>query len=327
MPGYVNMALIRFKHWTPKRWQDQPYLHVIPIYGAKTQYAVGPDGAALLDKDGTQFVQQFTGTFLYYARAVDSTMLVTLSALASEQASPTKKTMEKVMTFLDYAASQEEAMITYHASDMVLACHSGESYLSELGARSRSGGNFFLSSNAAIPANNGAVLNIAQIIKAVMRSAAEAEIGAIYINAREAVPQIMTLSDIGHPQPRTPMQTNNLAAHDVVTNNVQPRRTKAMDMIFHWLQCRDAQGQFRYYWKPGTMNLEDYWTKHHPSSHHKNIRSSVLAPMKDLIEFWARHMASTEKMQAQKKTQLTNMNQFKSITRMLEEKTVRASVA
>ena len=91
-----------------------------------------------------------------------------------------------------------------------------------------------MSSNAAIPANNGAVLNISQIIKTVMTSAAEAEIGAMYINAREAVPQIMTLSEMGHPQ---------------------PRRIKAMDMRFHWIRCRDAQGQFRYYWKPGTMNL------------------------------------------------------------------------
>ena len=88
---------------------------------------------------------------------------------------------------------------------MVLACHSDASYLSEPGARSRAGGNFFLSSNAAMLANNGAVLNIAQIIKAVMASAAEAEIGAMYRNAREVVPQRMTLSEMGHSHPRTPM--------------------------------------------------------------------------------------------------------------------------
>ena len=98
------------------------------------------------------------------------------------------------MTFLDYAASQEKAVIAYHASDMVLAYHIDASYLSEPGARSRVGGHFFMSSNAAMPSKNGDVLNIAQIIKTVIKSAAEAEIGAMYINAREAVPQIMTLS-------------------------------------------------------------------------------------------------------------------------------------
>ena len=56
--------------------------------------AVGPNGTALLDKDGNRSVQQFTGTFLYYARAVDSTILVALSALASEQASPKQRNGE-----------------------------------------------------------------------------------------------------------------------------------------------------------------------------------------------------------------------------------------
>ena len=148
--------------------------------------------------------------------------------------------MKKVFLFLDYTASQEEAVVTYHASDMVLACHSDASYLSEPGAHSHAGGNSPLSNDATIPANNVAVLNIAKIIKTVMTLAAEEEIGAMFINAREAVPQRMTLVDMGHPQPRTPMQTENSAVHAVVTNNLQPRITKAMDMIFQWLRCRDA---------------------------------------------------------------------------------------
>ena len=70
-----------------------------------------------------------------------------------------------------------------------------------------------MSSNAAMPANNGAVLNIAQIIKTVITSAAEAEIGEMYINAREAVSQRMTLSEMGHPQLITRMQTDNSATN------------------------------------------------------------------------------------------------------------------
>ena len=66
---------------------------------------------------------------------------------------------------------------------MILALHSDASYLSEPKARSRAGGHFFLSENEEDPANNGAVLNTAQIIKAVMSSAAEAELGAMFINA------------------------------------------------------------------------------------------------------------------------------------------------
>ena len=68
---------------------------------------------------------------------------------------------------------------------MILAGHSNASYLSETNARSRAGGHFFMSNNDAIPHNNGAILTISQIIKAVMSSVAEAEIGALYINCKE----------------------------------------------------------------------------------------------------------------------------------------------
>ena len=163
-------------------------------------------------------------------------MLPALSAIASSQAAPTQTTMEKIDLFLDYAASHPDAIVTYRASKMILALHSDASYLSEPKARSRAGGHFFLSENEEDPANNGAVLNTAQIIKAVMSSAAEAELGAMFINAREAVPCRKTLEEMGHKQLRTPMQIDNSTAVGVANKNIQPRRTKAMDMGFHWLR-------------------------------------------------------------------------------------------
>ena len=87
-------------------------------------------------------------------------MLVALSAIAADQAAPTQNTLEKVDQLLDYAPSQEDAIITYHASDMVLAIHSDASYLSEPKARSRAGGHFFMSSDRQVPPNNGAVLTL-----------------------------------------------------------------------------------------------------------------------------------------------------------------------
>jgi hypothetical protein len=95
-------------------------------------------------------------------------MLTALSSIASTQAEPTKETMENIKLFLDYAASHQDAILTYQASDMVLIVHSNSSYLSKPKARSHARGHFFMSSNVTNPHNNGAVLNIAQLIKAVM---------------------------------------------------------------------------------------------------------------------------------------------------------------
>jgi hypothetical protein len=106
---------------------------------------------------------------------------------------------------------------------MVLAGHSDASYLSETNARSRAGEHFFMSNNDAIPSNNGAILMTSQIIKAGMSSAAEAEIGDLYINCREAIPAQHTLEYTGHKQPPTPMQTDNTTALGVINNNVMKK--------------------------------------------------------------------------------------------------------
>ena len=101
-------------------------------------------------------------------------MLPALGTLATLQAAPTQNTMKNLQQFLDYVATHLNVIVTYYTSDMVLAVHSDASYLSKSNARSRAGGIFFMSNNSADPPNNGAVLAISQIIKAVIFSAAEA---------------------------------------------------------------------------------------------------------------------------------------------------------
>ena len=127
------------------------------------------------------------GKFLFLGLAVDITLLCTISGIDSQSETPTEETIRQTQQFLDYIATQEEAFLTINASDMKLTAHSNASYLRKPKARSSAGGHFFLSSDSTIPQNNGAVLNIAHIIKHVMTSAIEAELADLYIMAREAV--------------------------------------------------------------------------------------------------------------------------------------------
>ena len=115
---------------------------------------------------------------------MDSTIITGLSSLTAAQAKPTAQTLSLINWLLDYVATNPDAILTYKKSDMVLAVHSDASYLSEPAARSQAGGHFFCSANVDDPLNNGAMLNISKILKAVMSSAAEANLGALYINAR-----------------------------------------------------------------------------------------------------------------------------------------------
>jgi hypothetical protein len=78
------------------------------------------------------------------------------------------------------------------------------------------------------------------------------------------------------------MQTDNATAHALLTNKILPKAPKAMDMRFHWLRCRNTQGQFSYYWGPGTQKLADYFTKHHPATHHKSVCPTILTAVNNL---------------------------------------------
>jgi hypothetical protein len=100
-----------------------------------------------------------------------------------------------------------------------------------------------MSNNSAKPTNNGIILAIAQLIKAVMFSAAEAKVGALYISCREAIPACHTLEFMGHPQPPTPMKMDNTTALGIVDNNVI-KKLKTMDMKYNWLCNRERCDQF-----------------------------------------------------------------------------------
>ncbi len=182
MAPYLQKAPQQFNNLVPAHYHESPYPHIELKYCAKQQYTEY-DTSAPVGKDEQKHVQQVMDKFNWYAHGVDGTLLTPISALSAQQAKPTQATMKRVKQFIDYAATQEPAVTTYPASDMVLAIHSNAGYLNEEGARSCAGGHHFLSENVGNPSNNGAIYNEASIIKSVMSSAAEAEIGALYINA------------------------------------------------------------------------------------------------------------------------------------------------
>ena len=172
-----------FQHEAQKE-QHLPYPCTPIIYGSKVQYAKQAEKSPTVNAKTKKFIQQVCGKFLFLRKAVDSTLLCPISAIASQLANPTEKTLELTHHLLNYLGTQEEAILIYNASKMVLAAHSNARYLSEPKAKSRARGHFFLSSNRTIPQNNGAILNIAHIIKHVMSSATEAELAGLYIMAR-----------------------------------------------------------------------------------------------------------------------------------------------
>ena len=175
---------------------------------------------------------------------------------------------------------------------MILHIHSYASYLSEPKARSRAGGFFYLSDNIDVkkpnapqPKLNGAVHILSTILNNVVASATEAEVGALFHNAQDACMLRNALEFLGHPQPATPIQTDNSCAEGIANDTVKQKRSKAIDMRFYWIRDRVKQGQFIVHWKAGRDNLADYFTKHFPASHHRRMRPTHLCEQANSLSF------------------------------------------
>jgi hypothetical protein len=275
MSKYVMKQMTRYAHPAPLKPQHCPYSPNPISYGKDNQAPTPTDDSPLLDAAGKKRIQQIVGSFLYYARAVDPTILMALSDIATQSSAPTVNTKKRVDQFLDYMWTHPDAKIRYRASDMILNVHSDASYLSAPRARSRAGGYFFLGS---VPVDgdpiklNGAIHITCTILKLVAASAAEAELGALFLNAQEAKILRLTLHELGHPQPPTPIHIDNTTTVGIVNNTIKRQRSRAMEMRYFWLLDGKTQKYFKFYYMPGQENLGDYPSKHHTADIHQHVR-------------------------------------------------------
>ena len=179
-----------------------------------------PDTSKPLSPSQKTTIQGILGTLLYYGRAVDPTIAVALSTIASQQSNGTEHTAKAITKLLNYVATHPDATIQYKKSDMILRIHSDTSYLTEAKARSRAGGYFFLG-NKDDAFINGPILTPTGVIKVVVSSAAEAESGGLFTNMKEATMLRTTLNEMGYPQPATPIQVDNSTACDIANVNIK----------------------------------------------------------------------------------------------------------
>jgi hypothetical protein len=110
---------------------------------------------------------------------------------------------------------------------MILNIHSDASYLSEREAKNRAGIFFYMGSNTdkTNTLTNGEILIIITVIKHIISSVAEAEIGAVFINAKEGAVLHTALEELGHPQPPTPLETENTTTTGYNNGTIKQRCT------------------------------------------------------------------------------------------------------
>ena len=280
MPKFVEKALQKLQHIPPKKPQHQPHKHISPIFGQQQQFTTPPDETPYLTPKETRYIQSIVGSFLYYARAVDPTILPTINELGLSQAKPTENTRVKANQLLDYLYTHKFATLRYKASDMCLHVDSDAAYLVAPGAKSRIAGYYYLSSRYTptdstinpTPPLNAPVHVECKLLKHVVSSSAEAETGGIYANCQTSIPLRHMLEALDHPQLPTAIKTDNQTAGQFVNKTLKLKRSKSWDMRYFWLLDRVTQQQFYIYWDKGSNNHGDYFTKHWPANYHQEIR-------------------------------------------------------
>ena len=73
------------------------------------------------------------------------------------------------------------------------------------------------------------------ILKLVALSAAEAELGALFLNTCEAKIIRLILHQLGHPQPPTPIHLDNTTAVGIINNTIKRQRSQAFEMRYFYL--------------------------------------------------------------------------------------------
>jgi hypothetical protein len=93
MPGYIKKKLQEYGHIIPRKFQGCPYSPEPKKFGTETQASFPQDNMPKLDEKGIKRVQKNVGSILYYAQAVDMTVLMVLSTIVVDQTKATEITM------------------------------------------------------------------------------------------------------------------------------------------------------------------------------------------------------------------------------------------
>ena len=131
MYGYILELRNKYGHMTPKKTQYLPHKHQPNVYGATQQIVQPTDTSPPLNNKGINRFESIAGALMYVGRAVNNTILVSLSAIGSQQAAATEETADTIEQLLDYFATYPDDGILFRKSDMILAAHADAGFLNE----------------------------------------------------------------------------------------------------------------------------------------------------------------------------------------------------
>jgi len=235
------------------------------------------DTTPTLDASGKLYVQQFTGKNLFYATHGDWLLQPYVRAISDHQSQASERDRRACDRLLSYGHTHRNAVQRYYATDMIARAssdashqsldHSGSVVASYIHLVNRDSDDTFVNSPTA---------TICRRSRTVCSAASETEYASLYETGCALMPVRTILAALDFPQETTTIYTDNLIAKNICARLVRPKRSKAIDMRYHWIRDRVDDKYFDVVWLPSTSKsimCVDALTKIHPVKKHEELVS------------------------------------------------------
>ena len=268
MPDYVEALLARFSHLDIDKLGgvDNPIKYTPPSYGQKIKSS-HTDTSPTLSASDIKLIQEILGCVLFLCVSIRIDLATAINIVASNQSNPTEEVKAAAILILRYLKKHPNRGLEFKASDMILKCHSDASFGSSSGFRSRSGGIYYFG-NKHDNMINGPVQILSSIQKTISASVAEAEYIALFDNGQNVLAIANTLLAITYPAQVPTIYTDNECAVNMANDDIKQRRTKAIDMRYHWTRHQIREQKLIIKWIQASDNLADFFTKALPTHLH-----------------------------------------------------------
>ena len=161
---------------------------------------------------------------------------MSLNVIYKKQTKSRKTTQAAADQLLYYLSTQPNTTICYHPSDIIMNININASYFSVSKSHICIGRLFHCVDKPPQVYNlNDSILNVAAVINNLVASAEESEFWLCFQNSQSGVPLRVTLMELGHKKPATPLRIYKSTAFAIMNKTIKQKGSKSMDKIYHWL--------------------------------------------------------------------------------------------
>ena len=272
----VPKSLARFDKENSIKRRKTPSKYVPPVYGTND---VDTEKETVVKHvpEMKNFVQSANGTYLFYGRIIDYSILEQTNTIGQSQGNPTTDTVDQVNHLIGYLKEYPDTKLVIKGNDMQLRVMYDASFMTAHARKSKGGAIYYLANVNDPKELTENIFDVdAFIIPCMCASVAEAEYATAFHSGQKAYFYRNVLEFLDYPQLATPFYGDNKIAIDISNDACKLRKAKAIDKSYHWFRDRCRLKDFESKWICSEDNVADYFTKPLPLSRHKQIVSKIV---------------------------------------------------